>query len=445
MAPVFIKRYGKIKGSTVLFGFKIDQRTENVELEYLEDNKNFIPAKVDGETGEFDYGSWKDEFFMQIRPCMLNCGGDVAYYLNPNNYTKKEDGSVSDISNADYPGNVMVEFPKSYYKVSDNRNDTANIYISNKKLDDDFYCWPFIDKNDNEIDYCYMSAYMGKLIDSKLRSLSENVLYDANGSLIEMIDYARNNGLDNNRTDWCVEVYCDWFLLQIYAMLISKSTNTQESFGYGLTSHKDPSKVLSGYSNDKGLFYGKGFSDAVVQGNGRMKFFGIEDYWGCVDHYFAGFVYKIVNNIYYPAVKMTHGTSDGSSIEGYKEACVGNKYSIGGYSLVNDVDGISFRGTNNLITKINFTNKGFFVKEIKSFVNSDLYEDVGYHDQFYTGTYGIKSSLAPRGLYNGGGSSKNGRKYSGLFSYGGIYEIYEDTKLGGTGTGFMLSCKPSRK
>jgi hypothetical protein len=49
----------------------------------------------------FNYGSWKNAFFMP-RPCMLKFDGTVDYYLNPNDYSKKEDGTASDITNFEY-------------------------------------------------------------------------------------------------------------------------------------------------------------------------------------------------------------------------------------------------------------------------------------------------------------------------------------------------------
>ena len=83
---------------------------------------------------------------------MLKYDGTVDYELNPNDYTKKLDGTASDVANASYGGNAMVGIPKVYWKIVDNGDNTANIYICDKKLDDDFHCWSHIDNNGNEID-----------------------------------------------------------------------------------------------------------------------------------------------------------------------------------------------------------------------------------------------------------------------------------------------------
>lgn len=47
---------------------------------------------------------------------MLKSNGKVDYYLNPNDYTKKLDGTTSDIANPNYDGNAMMEWPKIWFK-----------------------------------------------------------------------------------------------------------------------------------------------------------------------------------------------------------------------------------------------------------------------------------------------------------------------------------------
>lgn len=42
---------------------------------------------------------------------MLKSNGTVDYYLNPNDYSKKEDGITnSDVANALYDGNTMAQY-----------------------------------------------------------------------------------------------------------------------------------------------------------------------------------------------------------------------------------------------------------------------------------------------------------------------------------------------
>jgi len=50
-----------------------------------------------------------------IKACLLNDDGTVNYYLDPNDWSKKVSGAVSNLDGTD--GQVMIEFPDFYYKV----------------------------------------------------------------------------------------------------------------------------------------------------------------------------------------------------------------------------------------------------------------------------------------------------------------------------------------
>jgi hypothetical protein len=55
-----------------------------------------------------------------MRTCLLLDDGTVNYYLNPTDWTKKADGSASDLSGGD--GQVMVEIPEHYLKFEQDGN-----------------------------------------------------------------------------------------------------------------------------------------------------------------------------------------------------------------------------------------------------------------------------------------------------------------------------------
>ncbi len=55
-----------------------------------------------------------------MRTCLLLDNGTVNYYLNPTDWTKKADGSSSDLSGSD--GQVMVEIPEHYLKFEQSDN-----------------------------------------------------------------------------------------------------------------------------------------------------------------------------------------------------------------------------------------------------------------------------------------------------------------------------------
>ena len=297
-----------------LYGFKIDQNESDPAsmITYLSDCDNFgyNPAHMDYTADTFDYGDWEDVWFIEnLKPCMLKYDGTVDYELDKNDYTKKSDGTDSDVANTSYEGNAMIGFPKVYWKIVDNGDDTANVYISDTKADDDFVCWSHIDNNGNEIDYCYMPIYTGSNVDGKLRSISGLAPMTGQNRQTE-IDYAKSNNVGSDEI-WYTEVYSDRLLINLLLLLIGKSTDTQATFGTGnCSTYRGGSNTgikESGTMNANGLFWGSQDNASGV------KIFGMEHMWDNTFRAIAGWIIdKGVQK-----VKMTYGQSDGSSVDGY--------------------------------------------------------------------------------------------------------------------------------
>lgn len=310
-----------------LYGFKLDQNESDPAsmITYLPDCDNAIykSAHMNYSTDAFDYGDWGNAWFIKnLKPCMLKYDGTVDYELNPNDYTKKLDGTDSDVANASYGGNAMVGIPKVYWKIVDNGDNTANIYFCDKKLDDGYHCWSHIDNNGNEIDYCYMPIYTGSLVGSKLRSLS-GLAPITNQTRQAEINCAKANNTDSDII-WYTEVFSDRKLLELLLILIGKSTDTKTVFGAGnnssYVSQSNMGVKKSGTMNAKGMFWG---SKDNVSG---VKVFGMEHPWGNTWRAVAGWInYKGTQKI-----KMTYGQSDGSTVDGYNTD--GNGYIIIGNS-----------------------------------------------------------------------------------------------------------------
>ena len=298
VGPIVCKDY-------ILYGLKIDQNESDPEsmITYIEDNASFTKAGMDYTNGKFNYGDWESAWFIKnLKPCMLKYDGMVDYELDKNDYTKKLDGSDSDVANTDYEGNAMIGVPKVYWKIVDNGDDTANIYFSDKKVDDDFHCWSHVDNNGNEIDYCYMPIYNGSVVDTRIRSLSGRTPvsgYTVSGE----INYAKANNVGDDII-WYTEVFCDRMLINLLLILIAKSTATQTIFGAG--NNNSSGVTATGTLDTRGLFYGKTDNTAV-------KVFGMEHWWGNQYRRIAGWIYD--NGV--QKIKMTYGQSDGSTVDGY--------------------------------------------------------------------------------------------------------------------------------
>ena len=315
----------------ILYGFKLDQNESDPAsmITYLSDCDNalFISAKMNYTTDTFDYGDWADAWFIKkLKPCMLKYDGTVDYELNPNDYTKKLDGTASDVANASYGGNAMVGIPKVYWKIIDNGDNTANIYICDKKIDSDFHCWSHIDNNGNEIDYCYMPIYNGSNVNSVLRSISGKAPM-VNKTATTEITYAKSNNTGSDII-WYTELFNDRMLINLLLLLIGKSTDTKTVFGTGnnnsYVSASNTGIKNTGTMNTKGLFWGNQDNKSGV------KVFGMEHWYGNIWRRIGGWI----NDRGTQKIKMTYGQSDGSTTDGYNETgsgyiVIGNSTPIG--------------------------------------------------------------------------------------------------------------------
>lgn len=309
-----------------LFGYKLNQNESDPAsmVTYLSDcdNTYYESAKMNYAIDTFDYGDWGDVWFIKnLKPCMLKYDGTVDYELDKNDYTKKLDGTDSDVANASYGGNAMIGIPKVYWKIVDNGDNTANVYFSNKQVDTNFHCWSHIDNNGNEIDYCYMPIYNGSNVNNVLRSISGKAPMASQTATTE-ITYAKANNTSSDII-WYTELFNDRMLINLLLLLIGKSTDTQTIFGAGnnnsYVSTSNTGVKNTGTMNTKGLFWG---NQDNVSG---VKIFGMENWYGNIFRRIGGWI----NDKGTQKIKMTYGQSDGSTTDGYNET--GSGYiSIGG-------------------------------------------------------------------------------------------------------------------
>lgn len=374
-----------------LFGFKIDQSESDPDnmITYIAENTNYNPVKMNFDTKSFDYGDWADAWFIKnLKPCMLKYDGTVDYYLNPNDYTKKENGEDSDISNSSYEGNAMIQFPKVYYKIIDNSDNTADIYISDKKLDDNYHCWSHIDNNGNEIDYCYISIFNGSLEDDKIRSLSGKTPI-TKYAFSDAIKKAEANNLSDDKI-WSANLISDRMLINLLLLLIAKTTNIYKVFGNGniqsFNSENDNGELASGTMNDKGLFYGTNANN--ISG---VKVFGMEHWWGNVSQNVLGYVYDGTSQ----KIKLTYNTADGSKCTGYNAS--GENY----IAIENSKLDVS-SGVYNFIDKMFFTKYGLFPKSASGSATTyyDSYFVLGSSNKF-TPVLGVNSNSGSKSSVTG--------------------------------------------
>ena len=331
-----------------IYGFKINKSDSNPATcvtaydlnDYDVANANFTPAHMDYTNSVFDYGSWtalatgdRSEVFFAPKPCMLNYDGTVAYYLDPTDFTKKADGTASDIADDTFGGNAMVEFPTVWFKRWE-QGGYAYVLIADKQVDIDFHAYAHHDKNGHILDNIYISMYDGWYDGTKLRSISGKAPSGGVTCQTEIDRAAANNTVSETGEGWFTLHKADWDLVNSLLVLIGYSTHTQACFGYGKDT-KPPE--VEGELDQNGMFFG-------YQGSGHdVTTFGICNWWGNLWLSMAGWV----NDKGTQKIKMTYGTEDGSTASGF--STTGTGY----------VSVVGFNGSNGFIKECKVCEQGF--------------------------------------------------------------------------------------
>lgn len=363
-----------------IYGFHINSSVSDPSnaVTYLADAVGKTHAGMNYSTGVFSYGSWaEDEFFMP-RPCMLRSNGTVAYYLNPNDYTKKADGTASDISNTSFDGNAMMEWgrdgKKIWYKIvpDSGSNTSASIYIADSQVDSGYHAYSFINSSGNMSDHFYTPIYNGSYSNSKLRSLSGQTC-KVSTTVDKEVSYATANG-----SGWYIETWGDRELINILLILLGKSLNTQSVFGMG--NSNGGSVISTGTMNDKGLFWGKNASSSSNKSG--VKVFGMENWWGNIYRRTAGLILTGGSTI---RAKYCYGTSDGSTTSGYNST---------GSGYINT--GVSPTGSSGCLRYNNFAN-GMMIPYSRGGSDTTYYCDYFY----YTSSSSTTAYAICGGYYSG--------------------------------------------
>lgn len=256
---------------------------ENVstgEIEYTDRAIGMTPMKISN--GTLHVGSWADHWLCHMRPCLLK-NGVVQYYLRETgtfmyDYSRRADGAVSDIvSGAD--GDVMIEFPKMYYKFYTETNSGTK-YIgcryAQSPLDDTWCCNAWLNRNGTPQDTMYMAAYDGHVSAGTLHSLSGK-MPTINTTIGDFRTAAHSNGTGYEQQEWSKRVYVQSLLPMLF-----KGLDSQVLVGQGVTSANKA--VDTGTMNGKPLFWG---NQSKTDG---VKFAGIENFWGNIYKWADGLI-----------------------------------------------------------------------------------------------------------------------------------------------------------
>lgn len=140
-------------------------------IEYTCRNRNFTPMSIDLVNHTTNYGSWINfPSLLENKPYMVKPTGVADYQLNPNDYTKKLDGSESDVANTAYDGGAFSKFIKVYVKRWVKGND-RHVRFSYIPLEGYYPCG-FIDTGGSEMDHVWLPMFYGSTVSGKMKSLS---------------------------------------------------------------------------------------------------------------------------------------------------------------------------------------------------------------------------------------------------------------------------------
>ena len=224
---------------------------------YDDDAKTMLPGSSD----------WDD--FFNIKPCLLK-DGEVNYYLDPDDFTKKVDGTAADItSGAD--GDVMIEFPRMGLRISKVGN-VVTTKITNSPNNPEFYYYAHTKGNENK-DFFYIGAYKGYVNESNnLRSLSGKVI-TASKKIGSFRTEANNNG-----DGYGITAFFQLTLIQAMFQLKYKNLNSQSAVGNGYGKGKSAA-IPTGGSESYGMAMENCIGTEKTDWNHHVKCFGIEDLW----------------------------------------------------------------------------------------------------------------------------------------------------------------------
>jgi len=396
---------------------------------YFGNNADYTPASMDFTTGQLDYGSWENAFF-QPRPVMLKYDGTVDYELDHNDFTKKLDGTESDISNRQYKGNCMIGFPQVWLKFrTSNSADGTNlstdatgryqyVFIAPENVDGKYHCYSHYNNNGILLDEIYTAAFEPSLTGSTLRSLAGRTVLVNTVAGTTMRTYAQANG-----NGWDFLDLGTLQMIQMLFILMFKSRDSQSKCGGGVVG--GTKTTSTGSLKDKPMFYSTNNTSSSTT---PVKFFGMENLWGNCNKWINGLTcYQ--SKIFY---KLCNYTADGTTAISYDPTS-----SSPGYKSYTGYNGVG--GINLCNLGVPNTSDG-----IMWYFPSSGYPTPGSNYTYYCDQVGcaLSSSSSLVGCAYFGG-------YYNAISNGGLFSVYlaynsplSDSPSTYSNFGASLSCKP---
>jgi hypothetical protein len=243
-------------------GGEVEYKVWTVKIDESNSNPLSCCTYADDAVGMTKGSSDWDDIF-GYKPCIMK-DGVVVGYLNPDNFSKYEDGTTAPItgSNCD----TMIEFPRMGLNISKS-DSVITVSLTNNPNDENF-CYFAHNRGETQKDYFYLGAYLACVLNSQYIYSQPNRSVAEYKTLTNFITYAHNRG-----TGYEIMGFYQWTYIQALYILKYGNLNSQAALGQGFVNANV--RKLTGITATKGMCYGDTSSDAD-----RVKLFGLEDAWG---------------------------------------------------------------------------------------------------------------------------------------------------------------------
>lgn len=255
------------------------------------------------------------------RPCILD-NGSVLGYLNPNDFTKYEDGTSAPITTIGK--DVMIEFPKRGFKKYKEKGILKIRLTDNPNASG--YCYkPFSRSAEGDRDKFYFGVYdaIG----------SNNKLYSCHGSTptVNQTRASFRTMAANRGTGYAQQGFYQITYIQCCYLLRFANLNSQEAVGYGFA-NGNSSATTSGRTNKFGMNSELMSESDRTGGKESIKCLGIENFWGNIFTWVDGITTDANYNVYtcfLPSKFSDDTTADGQVNQGTS----GFSSNTGGYMV----------------------------------------------------------------------------------------------------------------
>lgn len=250
---------------------------------------SYADDAVNMQSGASANAQWQE--FFGYKPCLFK-NGQVIGYLNPNDYSKFENGSTADITSGN-AGDVMIEFPRRGIRSVKDGN-TIRISMTDAPNDPDFKYYAH-QRGTVPKEAFYIGAYPGVYTNGEyfvdeyadtMRSLSGQNMVLASNPTAEwsnVREQCKNNGDGYESFPYILMVF-----IQVMYVLQFKNLYSVDMLGLRFidakhnTTASDGTEIghiyyKTGSANTKGLFFKNEYDDDLDSVVTSTKTFGLED------------------------------------------------------------------------------------------------------------------------------------------------------------------------